>query len=189
MSISIATLIAPVAADLADLVAVLNDVVAGGASVGFMLPIDEPLHADFWRGLLADVAAGTRVLLVARDAGRIVGTVSLDLAQRPNGRHRCELQKLLVRRSHRRRGIAAALLSAAADAARAHQRTLIVLDSGATGNALGLYDRAGYIRVGVIPRYALDPDGPFCDTVIFYKELSPVRVAENPRPVTAARRP
>jgi hypothetical protein len=27
-------------------------------------------------------------------------------------------------------------------------------------------------RVGVIPRYANDPDGPLIDTVIYYKELT-----------------
>jgi ribosomal protein S18 acetylase RimI-like enzyme len=171
MNFTIDTLTAPTDADRAALVAVLNDVVAGGASVGFMQPIDESIHDTFWRDVLAGVAAGTRVLLVARDAGRIVGTVQLELAQRPNGRHRCELQKLLVLRSHRRRGIASALVRAAEEAAHAHRRSLIVLDSGASGNALGVYDRAGYTRVGVIPRFALDPDGPFCDTVIFYKQL------------------
>jgi acetyltransferase len=172
MDYAIETLDHATAADLAGLIAVLNDVVQGGASVGFMLPVDEDIHEAFWRGVLADVAGGTRVLLVGRDAGRIVGTVQLELAQRPNGRHRCELQKLLVLRSHRRRGIATALLRAAEDAAHFNRRSLIVLDSGATGNALGLYDRGGYTRVGVIPRFALNPDGPFCDTVIFYKELA-----------------
>jgi GNAT superfamily N-acetyltransferase len=178
-------------------------VVAGGASVGFMLPIDEAIHETFWRDMLAGVTAGTRVLLVARDAGRIVGTVQLELAQRPNGRHRCELQKLLVLRSHRRRGIAAALLNAAEDAARAQGRSLIVLDSGASGNALGVYDRTGYTRVGVIPQFALEPDGPYCDTVVYYKLLEPIapngasadrapfvaEVADPGRHASAAERP
>jgi hypothetical protein len=26
--------------------------------------------------------------------------------------------------------------------------------------------------VGIVPRYALLPDGPFCRTVIFYKDLA-----------------
>ncbi|HVS52943.1 MAG TPA: GNAT family N-acetyltransferase [Opitutaceae bacterium] len=180
MDYSIKELSAPTDADLAELVAVLDDIVAGGASVGFMLPIDEAVHAAFWREVREGVRAGTRVLLVARAAGRIVGTVQLDLAQRPNGRHRCELQKLLVLRSHRRRGIAAALVQVAEAAARARRRTLIVLDSGATGNALGIYDRAGYTRVGVIPRFARDPDGPLIDTVVYYKELAPAGDASPP---------
>ncbi len=31
---------------------------------------------------------------------------------------------------------------------------------------------AGYTRVGVIPRFAADPDGPLIDTVVYYKELA-----------------
>jgi ribosomal protein S18 acetylase RimI-like enzyme len=68
--------------------------------------------------------------------------------------------------------LGAALIRAVETGARAHGRSLIVLDSGATGNALGLYDRAGYTRAGVIPRFAANPDGPLIDTVIYYKELS-----------------
>ena len=159
------------AADLADLAALLRDVVEGGASIGFMLPLGDDEVAAFWSRVVAGAAAGERLVFVARDAGRIVGSAQLALAPQPNGRHRAELQKLLVRRSHRRRGLGAALIRAIEAAALARGRTLIVLDSGATGNALGLYDRSGYTRVGVIPRFAADPDGPLIDTVVYYKEL------------------
>lgn len=162
----------PTAADLADLGTLLRDVVEGGASIGFLWPLTEAEIVSFWSGVVAGVAAGQRLVLVARDAGRIVGSVQLALAPQPNGHHRAELQKLLVRRSHRRRGLGAALLRAVESAALARGRTLIVLDSGATGNALGLYDRSGYTRVGVVPRFATNPDGPLIDTVIYYKELT-----------------
>lgn len=162
----------PSAADLTDLRSLLRDVVEGGASIGFMLPLGDTEVREFWAGVLAGVGANQRQIFVARDAGRIVGSVQLALAPQPNGRHRAELQKLLVHRSHRRRGLGAALLRAAESAALTHGRTLIVLDSGATGNALGLYDRGGYTRVGVIPRFAANPDGPLIDTVIYYKELA-----------------
>ena len=162
----------PTAADLADLHALLRDAVEGGASIGFRVPLPESEVTAFWADVLAEAAARKRVLLVARDTGgRITGSVQLELAQRPNSRHRCELQKLLVLRAHRGRGVGAALLAAAESAAHAHGRTLIVLDTSASGNALGLYGRAGYTRAGVIPRYATDPDGPLIDTVIYYKEL------------------
>jgi ribosomal protein S18 acetylase RimI-like enzyme len=163
---------APTSADLVDLSALLRDVVEGGASIGFMLPLAESEITAFWAGIFAEIASGKRVLLAARDAGRIVGSAQLALAPLPNSHHRCELQKLLVRRSHRGRGLGTALVQTAEAAARARRRTLIVLDSGASGNALGLYVRCGYTRVGVIPRYAANPDGPLIDTVIFYKELA-----------------
>src|SRR5262249_10383861 len=123
--------------------------------------------------VFADVRAGSRVVLVSRHGGRIAGSVQLELAQRPNSRHRAEVQKLLVFRTHRRNGLGAALMAAAESAARTHRRTLLVLDTSASGNALGLYHRFGYTRAGVIPRYATDPDGPLIDTVIYYKELAP----------------
>ena len=172
MSDTIEPLSAPAtAADLAGLNALLRDAVEGGASVGFLLPLADAELTGYWGGVLADVAAGKRVLLVARAAGRIVGSVQLELAQRANSRHRCELQNLLVLRAHRGRGLGTALMAVAEDHARLRHRSLIVLDTSASGNANGLYARCGYTRVGVIPRYATDPDGPLIDTVIYYKEL------------------
>ena len=162
----------PSPADLAALHALLRDAVEGGASVGFRLPFPASEVTSFWSDIFASVADGHRLLLAARDdTGRLVGSVQLELAQKPNSRHRCELQKLLVLRSHRGRRLGHALMQAAETAARAHGRTLIHLDTSATGNALGLYARCGYTRAGVIPRYATDPDGSLIDTVIYYKEL------------------
>ena len=161
----------PTDAELTSLSLLLQDAVEGGASVGFMLPTRVPELTGFWQDVFAEVRGGKRVVIVARSAGRIVGTVQLALAGKPNSRHRAELQKLLVMRTHRGQGMGCALIEAAEGAARAHGRTLLVLDTSATGNALGVYRRCGYIRAGVIPRYARDPDGPLIDTEFYYKEL------------------
>jgi acetyltransferase len=158
-------------ADFTALCALLRDAVESGASVGFLLPVRDAEMTAFWQGVFADVANGKRVILVARDAGQIVGSVQLELAGRPNSRHRAELQKLLVLRSHRGRGLGCALMNAAEAAAQARGRSLLVLDTSASGNALGLYARCGYTRAGVIPGYAQDPDGPMIDTVFYYKHL------------------
>lgn len=164
--------VGPIAADLAALHALLRDAVEGGASIGYVLPLAEDEIAAFWRGVFAGVAAGSRVLLVARETGgRIVGTVQVEFAQKPNARHRAEVQKLLVLRSHRGRGLGFALMSAIEDAARQARRSLLFLDTSINGNALSLYERLGYTRAGGIPRYAADPDGSLHDNVIFYKEL------------------
>ena len=173
MNPPIGKLSAPSPADLADLAALLRDAVEGGASVGFLLPLTEAETNFYWADVNSEVARGTTVLLVARDAGRIVGSVQLALVQKSNARHRCELQKLLVLRSHRGRSLGTALLAAAEEAAHAHRRTLIVLDTSASGHALGLYARCGYVRAGIIPCYAGDPNGSLIDTVLYFKELSP----------------
>ena len=160
-------------ADTADLAALLRDAIDGGASIGFLLPVNDAEVAEFWAEVLREVGAGHRVLLVAREDGPIVGSVQLELAHRTNSRHRAELQKLLVRRTHRGRGLGYALMQAAEARALHRGRTLIVLDTSASGNALGVYVRRGYTRAGLIPRYATDPDGSLIDTVIYYKELTP----------------
>ena len=153
--------------------AVLIDCVEGGAPVGFMAPM-APEKADaFWRGVAEDVAAGGRILLAVEDrpSGRIVGTVQVVLAQPENQPHRADISKMLVHRRARRRGLGAALMRAAEDAARAAGKTLLVLDT-ASGDAERLYERSGWTRVGPVPGYALMPDGRPCDTTFFYKPIS-----------------
>jgi len=63
-------------------------------------------------------------------------------------------------------------MEAAEREARAEGRTLLVLDTVTGDAAERLYERLGWMRVGVIPNYALYPDGRPCDTTVFYKELS-----------------
>ena len=93
------------------------------------------------------------------------------LALPPNQPHRGEIAKLLVHRSARRRGIAQRLMERAEAEARAEGKTLLVLDAVTGGDAERLYARLGWNEVGVIPGYALYPDGRPCDTTVFWKAL------------------
>lgn len=155
----------------AGLAEVLIDCVEGGASVSFLAPLDQAKALAFWRGVAACVAGGERILLVAEDGvGAIEGTAQVVLGQPENQPHRADLAKMLVRGDARRRGVGAALLRAAEDAARAAGKSLLVLDT-ASPDAERLYARAGWVRVGVVPDYALLPDGRPCATTYFYKRL------------------
>ena len=78
---------------------------------------------------------------------------------------------MLVHRSARRRGIASRLMAEVESEARAEGRTLLVLDAVTGGDAERLYERLGWVKVGVIPNYALYPDGSPCDTTYFWKAL------------------
>lgn len=162
----------PQADDLGGLTEVLCDCVAGGASVSFMSPLD-PAHARrFWQGVADDVRAGRRALLVARDGdGAIVGTVQLVLSQPDNQPHRADLAKMLVHRRARRGGLGERLMRAAEGLARERGKTLLVLDTVTGGDAERLYTRLGWQRVGVIPAYALFPQGGYCATTVFYKPV------------------
>lgn len=159
---------------------VLIDCVAGGASVSFMSPLTVERACAFWQGVADGVARGERVLLVAEDDEGIVGTVQVLLAQSENQPHRGEVAKMLVHRRGRRQGLGALLMQAAEQSARAHGKTLLVLDTS-SAEAERLYARVGWQRVGVIPGYALLPEGGLCATTYFYRALD----GEAPMPATA----
>ncbi len=156
---------------LDSLAAVLADCVAGGASVSYLEPFS---HADARAAFevwAAEVEQGRRVILAAFDGSGLVGTVQLILALPPNQPHRAEIAKLLVHRSARRRGVAERLMQHAELEARAAGKTLLVLDTVTGDAAERLYARLGWTTVGVIPGYALYPDGRLCDTTVFFKAL------------------
>lgn len=145
-------------------------VVAEGASIGFMNPLSEAKARGFWRGVAAEVDAGRRLLLVARDAEGLCGTCQVVLAQPDNQPHRGDLAKMMVHPRSRGRGLGGALLAHAEAAAHAAGKTLLVLDTAGDA-AMRVYERGGWTKVGVIPDYALLPAGGLSPTVIYYKAL------------------
>ena len=153
------------------LAAVLVDCVAGGASVSYMAPFSHEQARGVFDLVAEEVEQGRRLLLAAFLNGDVVGTVQVVLALPPNQPHRAEIAKLLVHRSARRRGIAELLMEHAEAEARVEGKTLLVLDTVTGDDAERLYERLGWTRVGVIPGYALYPDGRPCDTTVFWKAL------------------
>ncbi|MEO1695007.1 MAG: GNAT family N-acetyltransferase [Pseudomonadota bacterium] len=150
---------------------VLIDCTIGGASVGFMNPLDRAQAEAFWQAQADDIASGARAVCVARRDGRVVGTGQLVLAPMPNQPHRADIAKMLVLRSERGRGIGGAVLAAVEAEARARGRDVLVLDT-ASDDARRLYERNGWVRVGDVPDFALWPDGGRVATTFYYKLLS-----------------
>jgi len=163
-------LLAVTDAQVQALAELLIDCVDGGASVSYMHPLPMPTALAFWRRVADGVAQGERGLLVAEDAGGIVGTVQLVLDQPENQPHRADVSKMLVHRRARRQGLGALLMQAAEQLGRECGKSLLVLDT-ASGDAERLYARLGWQRSGVIPGYALLPHGGLCDTTYFYRVL------------------
>jgi GNAT superfamily N-acetyltransferase len=169
--ITIETLTAPVAdGDLEQLTDLLLDVVDGNASVSFMAGLTRSEARDWWRRTI-DGADARAVILVARDDSGIAGSVQLHPAWAPNQPHRADVAKLLVHRRARRRGLARALMADLEARAAANGFTLLVLDTCQGTPAEALYRALAWTEVGVIPHFALTPDGGNCDTVFFYKEI------------------
>lgn len=150
---------------------VLIDCVAGGASVSFMASLSKADAESFFERVLEGVQQGNRILLAAFVDSKLVGTVQILTAMPPNQPHRADVAKLLVHRSARKHGVGSQLMQHAEESSRLAGKTLLVLDTATGDLAEKLYLRLGWTRVGVIPQYALYPDGTWCDTTIFWKQL------------------
>ena len=161
---------APTPSDLDQLAQLLADAVDSGASVSFMRPFSVDSAREWWRTTL-ERADPRAIVLVARDDLGIVGSVSLHPAWPPNQPHRADIKKLLVHRSVRGHGVGAALMAQVEEEARRRGRWLLVLDTVPGENGHRLYLRAGWTQTGLVPNYALFPDGRLCDTAIMWKRL------------------
>jgi ribosomal protein S18 acetylase RimI-like enzyme len=156
----------------AALAEILIEVVAAGASVHFMHPLNQEDADAFWDGALTAAARGERIILGAWDGSLLVGTVSLLLHCPPNQPHRGEIAKMMTRLSHRGRRIGTALLQAAEELAVQHRRSLLVLDTARDDGASAFYEKQGYCLAGEIPDYAFRPHGALTATMIYWKRIA-----------------
>ncbi|OMQ25723.1 MULTISPECIES: GNAT family N-acetyltransferase [Serratia] len=154
-----------------ELAEILHASVLQGASIGFVQPFTIEQAADFWLRLLPAIERGERLLLVAREAGRVTGTVQLLLDMPDNGRHRAEIVKLMVHPHARRKGIARQLMQQVELLAMAHQRQLLVLDTLSGDTAEGIYRSLGYQLAGMIPSYARASNGASLDSTSYMYKL------------------
>ena len=152
---------------------VLIDCVAGGASVSFLHPMTYEKAQNFWQHVAKGLSNKERKILVAiDDTQTIIGTIQLITQLPENQPHRADVSKLLVHSSARCMGVGAALVDAVDALALAHGRSLLVLDTVTGSTADKLYRRQGWQFSGEIPAYAMFPDGRYCPTSVFYKNLS-----------------
>jgi GNAT superfamily N-acetyltransferase len=158
------------ASDVRGLAQLLVDAIDSGAGVSFLAGLTEAEAEGWWRSVLASLPPRA-IILIARDSDGIVGTVQLQPSWAPNQPHRADVAKLIVHRRARRRGIAHALMHTLEHAAQSAGFTLLLLDTCKGYDAERLYASTGWMRVGEVPGFALNPDGSPCDTVFFYKQL------------------
>ncbi len=110
-------------------------------------------------------------LIVADDAGMIVGRLSLVRDPHPSSSHVADLG-LMVAASHRRRGIGRALLAAAERWARGAAVSKLELHVFPHNEAaIALYEGFGYEREGYRRRHYRRPDGSYVDAVLMAKRL------------------
>ncbi len=150
----------------------LRGTVAAGGAVGFMHPLSLEEALAFWDRHAAALESGALALFVAVDDGAVAGTVSLDCGLPPNQPHRGDVCKMMVDPRIRRRGLARRLMVALECEAVERGLSLLVLDTRTGDAAQALYRAAGFVAVGEIPGYALDPDGKALHgTTIMYRRM------------------
>lgn len=148
----------------------LVDVVDHGGSVHFMAPLAPAQADDFWDGALQSLARGEKLMFGAFDNALLVGTVTIILTSPPNAPYRGEVAKMMSLSSHRRRGIARALLRHAEREALKHGKTLLLLDT-AEGPSAAFYESEGFVFCGTVPDYYQRPHGGLGATRYYYKHL------------------
>jgi ribosomal protein S18 acetylase RimI-like enzyme len=160
-------------ATLDDLTEILHATVLAGGSVNFILPFCPDQSREFWlQKMFPAIRSGGRLLLVARQGTRSVGTVQLLLDMPPNQVHRCEVSKLLVHPDFRNRGIARQLMTELERHARRLNRSLITLDTRTGDAAEPLYLSLDYQIAGTIPNFCRATDCDRMDaTTYMYKLL------------------
>ncbi len=171
-NIAVESLSRPAAlADLQGLAKLLIDAVDSGAAVSFLAPLALPEAEAWWRKTLED-SAPRAIFLVARCENQVVGSVQLQPAWAPNQPHRGEIVKLLVHRRARGQGLGTRLMQSIESLAREAGFRLLTLDAKRGATAERVYQKLGWTQAGIIPSFALDPDGQgWHDTVLYFKEL------------------
>jgi len=162
---------APDPRQLEDLCALLIDAVEGGASLGFLKPMEPERARAYWETAARAVQAGDKALLVAEIEGAILGTVQVVLEMPQNQPHRGEISKMIVHTQVRQLGLGMRLLVAAEERAHIAGKSLLVLDTQTGSAAEHLYRKAGYTPLPPLPDYALTPDGVLAPTTIFWKRI------------------
>lgn len=149
----------------------LLDAVRHGASVGFMADLDTEQALAWSDSLKADISSGSLLLWVVVQDEQVLASVQLSLCQKPNGLNRAEVQKLMVLKQARGRGMGTQLMEAVEYAAVKSRRGLLYLDTEADSPAEAFYRSLAYTRVGELPNYCTTPDGRYKPTAIYFKTL------------------
>ncbi|WP_447506040.1 N-acetyltransferase family protein [Acinetobacter pittii] len=154
-----------------DLSLLLEDSINSGASIGFLAPVEKNDVLNYWREVNHKLTQGNYRLWIAIKEEKIVGSVQLSLVSKKNGVHRAEVEKLMVLTSARKQGIATLLLNQLENFSKQNGLRLLVLDTREGDVSELLYSKIGFVRVGVIPSFALSSNGSYDGTAIYYKRL------------------
>ncbi|KAI0184143.1 acetyltransferase [Xylaria flabelliformis] len=147
----------------------------------FLPPLDTDKLLEYWREMIQEVSAGTRLIIIQLDeleagsaakGGKLKGVVTLRMPQTETCTHQGHLEKLMVCPSYRHRGTAKAMMRFLEMEAVKRGRKLIMLSTEVGSPAEKMYPKLGYVEYGTVPGCSISPSGNTVDDVFFYKQLS-----------------
>lgn len=148
----------------------LLDGVHAGASLGHLLPLSRQQAGCDWEAV-QQALSDTELLWIARRGERLLGCVRLRLMAAASECHRATIERLVVHSTHRRQGIATALLAAVEREAAERALRLFVADVETDSAALRALCRLGWQAAGTVPGYLVAPDGTPRDAARLFKRL------------------
>jgi acetyltransferase len=163
--------VAGVEEHLGALAQLLLDAHASNMALGLAPSLTRAGAEAAWREKASRLEPGERVQFAAFDGDALVGAVHLARSTAANGRHRAEIQRLVVRADTRGQGVGRVLMDAAVEHARSLGLSLLWLSTHAETDAERVYERLGWTRSGVIPDYALTPSGDLAANAFYYLKL------------------
>lgn len=149
----------------------LCDAVNGGASLGFLPPLDRDHAWAHWIEVSRGMAAGWIQLLVLEQAGEVIGTVQLVEARQADAGHRAEVAHLMVRSLYRQLGHGRQLMLAAQALAVSRGRSTLVLNTRSGDRAERLFQALGWVRSGDVPHFARGPEGQLHAATLYHLTL------------------
>lgn len=134
--------------------ALLAELVAGGAALGWVDPPSRPEIAGLLAKVTAAARAGDAALRFAYSGDRLVGLGYWLRYERPTHRPHADLEKVAVAPSAQGMGVGRLLTTALVDSARDAGIEVLTLDArGDNANALHLYRTLGFREYGRLPAF------------------------------------
>jgi ribosomal protein S18 acetylase RimI-like enzyme len=150
----------------------LAEAVAEGASIGFMWPVNHDEIATYWHDVAHAVSQQKKYLVVILgDDESLLGTAQLEPSPKENGRHRAEVQKVIVAVTMRNRGVGRLLMQCVEHKACDLGRTMLFLDTRVGDVGERLYVSMGWQKFGIAPEYAYSPNGELEGSAFYYKRM------------------
>ncbi len=150
-----------------ELTVVLEELVRGGAALGWVEPPARAEVVALLGSLSAEASRGDAAVLGAWVGRELAGFGYWRRYVRPTYRPHADLEKVAVSSHHQGRGIGRDLVSGLVAAARAARVEVLTLDvRGDNQRAAGLYESLGFREYGRLPRFVAVGATRFDD--IFY---------------------